>query len=159
MHAQLAAYTVSIGPLSKECRMNHDERAIRELFAMWLRATAEGDVAQLLRLLDDDVAFIMPGQPLMRGREAYAPHCAPCSKHSASRRTTIFRRSSSQAISPTAGIISASRSRRCKKAWTCAVRATPSRSCAKTRPRAGACIATRIWWRRSCDRGHVLTCA
>src|SRR3569832_567227 len=72
MHAQLAAYTVSIGPLSKECRMNHDERAIRELFAMWLRATAEGDVAQLLRLLDDDVAFIMPGQPLMRGREAYA---------------------------------------------------------------------------------------
>ena len=52
--------------------MNHDERAIRELFAMWLRATAEGDVAQLLRLLDDDVAFIMPGQPLMRGREAYA---------------------------------------------------------------------------------------
>src|SRR3569832_2778431 len=72
MHAQLAAYTVSIGPLSKECRMNHDERAIRELIAKWLRATAEGDVAQLQRLLDDDVAFIMPGPTLMRGREASA---------------------------------------------------------------------------------------
>lgn len=52
--------------------MNHDERAIRELFATWLRATAGGDVAQLLRLLDDEAVFIMPGQPLMRGREAYA---------------------------------------------------------------------------------------
>src|SRR3569832_2634935 len=71
MHAQLAAYTVTIGQLSKECRMNHDDRAIRELFAMWLRATAEGDVAQQLRLLDAAVVFIMPSQPLMRGREAY----------------------------------------------------------------------------------------
>lgn len=52
--------------------MNPDERAIRELFATWLRAIGDGDIALLLPLLDEDVVFISPGQPLMRGRDAYA---------------------------------------------------------------------------------------
>ena len=52
--------------------MDHDEHAIRELFATWSRAMAEGDIALVMPLLDDDVVFISPGQPLMRGRDAYA---------------------------------------------------------------------------------------
>lgn len=52
--------------------MDQDERAIRELFATWSRAMAEDDLALVLPLLDDDVVFISPGQPLMRGRDAYA---------------------------------------------------------------------------------------
>lgn len=52
--------------------MNHDEQRIRELIAAWMQATAAGDVPQLLNLVDEDVVFIIPGQPLMRGREAYA---------------------------------------------------------------------------------------
>lgn len=52
--------------------MDHDERAIRELFSTWSRAISESDLALVLPLLDDDVVFISPGQPLMRGRDAYA---------------------------------------------------------------------------------------
>lgn len=52
--------------------MDHDERAIRELFATWSRAIAEGDLALVMPLLDENVVFISPGQPLTRGRDAYA---------------------------------------------------------------------------------------
>lgn len=52
--------------------MANDEQAIRDLIATWMRATAEGDLPQILRLMADDAIFLTPGQPPMRGREVFA---------------------------------------------------------------------------------------
>ena len=52
--------------------MPHDEQAIRDLLAAWHTATAAGDLPQLLRLMADDVVFLVAGQSPMRGREAFA---------------------------------------------------------------------------------------
>ncbi len=52
--------------------MQDDERAIRELVATWLRASAAGDHDQVLRLMADDVVFLVTGQPPMRGKAAFA---------------------------------------------------------------------------------------
>jgi uncharacterized protein (TIGR02246 family) len=49
-----------------------DEQAIRELIGSWMRATAAGDVSQLRALMAEDVVFLLPGQPPMRGRGAFA---------------------------------------------------------------------------------------
>jgi uncharacterized protein (TIGR02246 family) len=49
-----------------------DEQQIREVIATWLRATAAGDLSQVLSLMAEDVIFLLPGQPPMRGREAFA---------------------------------------------------------------------------------------
>src|SRR5438034_605203 len=45
----------------RENDMN-DEQAIRDLIATWLRATAAGDIDQVLTLMTDDVVFVTPGQ-------------------------------------------------------------------------------------------------
>jgi uncharacterized protein (TIGR02246 family) len=52
--------------------MEKDEQAIRDLIQTWLRASAAGDVEKLLTMLAEDVVFLLPGQPPMRGREAWA---------------------------------------------------------------------------------------
>ena len=49
-----------------------DEQAIRDLVTEWQRATATGDLPGLLRLMSEDVVFLAPGQPPLRGREAFA---------------------------------------------------------------------------------------
>ena len=49
-----------------------DETAIRELIATWHRATAAGDIEAILPLMSDDVVFLIPGQPPMKGREQFA---------------------------------------------------------------------------------------
>ena len=49
-----------------------DEQAIRDVISNWLRATAAGDVDAILPLMAEDVVFLRPGQPPMRGREAFA---------------------------------------------------------------------------------------
>ena len=49
----------------------NDEQVIRELIAEWHRATAVGDVSSLLNLMAEDVVFLTPGQPPMRGRDAF----------------------------------------------------------------------------------------
>jgi uncharacterized protein (TIGR02246 family) len=49
-----------------------DEQAIRDLVARWHRATAAGDLSQILPLMAEDVIFLTAGQPPMRGREAFA---------------------------------------------------------------------------------------
>src|SRR5258708_32002042 len=66
-------------PDSSLCKRKHrgasveqDERAIRELIATWLRASAAGDTEQVLRLMADDVVFLTPGHPPMRGKAAFA---------------------------------------------------------------------------------------
>lgn len=52
--------------------MNKDEQEIRNLIETWLRATREGDVETVLGLMEPDVVFLVPGQPPMVGREAFA---------------------------------------------------------------------------------------
>ena len=49
-----------------------DERAIRELILSWMLATQAGDIAHLKLLMAEDVVFLVPGQPPMRGRESFA---------------------------------------------------------------------------------------
>ena len=50
----------------------YDQQQIREVIATWLRATAAGDVDQVLSLMSEDAVFLIPGQPVMRGRDAFA---------------------------------------------------------------------------------------
>ena len=52
--------------------MASDEQQIRDVIATWMRATAAGDLAQILKLMDEDVVFLVMGQPPMRGRDAFA---------------------------------------------------------------------------------------
>jgi uncharacterized protein (TIGR02246 family) len=49
-----------------------DERAIRSLMATWMEASSRGDLERVLALMDEDVVFLGPGRPPMRGREAFA---------------------------------------------------------------------------------------
>ena len=55
--------------------MTDDEKAIRDLIATWHRATVEGDVARVLTLVSEDVAFLVAGQPPGRGQEPYVAVC------------------------------------------------------------------------------------
>src|SRR2546428_14081492 len=52
--------------------MQDDEQAIRQLVATWLSASKAGDTEKVLSLMADDVVFLIPGQPPMRGRAAFA---------------------------------------------------------------------------------------
>jgi uncharacterized protein (TIGR02246 family) len=50
--------------------MTNDERAIRDLIATWLRASAAGDNETVLGLMADDVVFLVPGREPF-GKEAF----------------------------------------------------------------------------------------
>jgi uncharacterized protein (TIGR02246 family) len=52
--------------------MQSDEQAIRELVATWLSASKAGDTEKVLSLMAEDVVFLVPGQPPMRGKAAFA---------------------------------------------------------------------------------------
>lgn len=52
--------------------MPNDEQLIRDVIATWMRATAKGDLPQILKLMDEDAVFLVTGQPPMRGRDAFA---------------------------------------------------------------------------------------
>ena len=52
--------------------MHNDEQAIRKLVASWLDASKAGDTDKVLTLMADDVVFLMPGHPPMRGKSAFA---------------------------------------------------------------------------------------
>lgn len=52
--------------------MDRDEQAIRSLVATWLQATAAGDLPRVLELMVDDVVFLGPGRPPMRGKDGFA---------------------------------------------------------------------------------------
>jgi uncharacterized protein (TIGR02246 family) len=49
-----------------------DETAIRTLIATWHSASAAGDLAGILSLMDEDVVFLTAGRPPMRGRDTFA---------------------------------------------------------------------------------------
>ena len=52
--------------------MVSDEQAIRSVIATWMDATAAGDLPRVLALMDDDVVFLGPGRPPMRGKDGFA---------------------------------------------------------------------------------------
>jgi uncharacterized protein (TIGR02246 family) len=56
----------------KEDSMSTDEQAIRNLVEQWHRVTAAGDVDTVLRLMAEDVVFLMAGKPPMKGRSTVA---------------------------------------------------------------------------------------
>src|SRR5438445_6926319 len=58
-------------PAANGGSMNTDEQAIRNLIAQWHRATAVGDVDTVLRLMTEDVIFLVPGRPPMKGRSTF----------------------------------------------------------------------------------------
>jgi uncharacterized protein (TIGR02246 family) len=69
--AALFIYT----PLSRknaEVAMTTDEQAIRDLVATWMKASQAGDTETVLTLMSEDVVFLLPGQPPMRGRAGFA---------------------------------------------------------------------------------------
>lgn len=51
--------------------MSTDELAIRNLVALWNSATKAGDVETVLRLMAEDVVFLVAGHPPMRGRSTF----------------------------------------------------------------------------------------
>jgi uncharacterized protein (TIGR02246 family) len=52
--------------------MNPDEQAIRAAVRTWMKASADGDLPHVLELMDDDVVFLGPGRPPMRGKAGFA---------------------------------------------------------------------------------------
>jgi uncharacterized protein (TIGR02246 family) len=56
--------------------MPTDEDAIRQLVATWLDASRAGDTDKVLSLMTDDVIFLTPGHPPMRGKAAFAASLA-----------------------------------------------------------------------------------
>ena len=52
--------------------MSVDEQAIRALIGTWMEATARGNIDEVLELMDEDVVFLGPGRPPMRGKADFA---------------------------------------------------------------------------------------
>jgi uncharacterized protein (TIGR02246 family) len=49
----------------------NDETAIRALMATWIEATVAMDSSRVAGLIAEDAVFLQPGQPPIRGREAF----------------------------------------------------------------------------------------
>jgi uncharacterized protein (TIGR02246 family) len=49
-----------------------DRQQIRDLISTWIEASSKNDLDTVLTLMAEDVVFLRPGQPPMRGREAFA---------------------------------------------------------------------------------------
>jgi uncharacterized protein (TIGR02246 family) len=52
--------------------MDTDEQAIRTLISTWMEVTKSHDIDRILELMDDDVVFLGPGRPPMRGKASFA---------------------------------------------------------------------------------------
>jgi uncharacterized protein (TIGR02246 family) len=57
-------------PFDHDLRSNNEK--IREVVTNWMRATEEGNLETVLSLIAEDAVFLLPDQPPMRGREAFA---------------------------------------------------------------------------------------
>jgi len=57
-------------PLASLAQESGDEQAVRRLSAFWVAAMQAKDVPRLLRMLADDVVFLPPGFPAIRGTAA-----------------------------------------------------------------------------------------
>jgi ketosteroid isomerase-like protein len=57
-------------PTRRDSPMQRDEKAIRNLIGKWMRATSAGDLDRVPALMADDVVFLVPGQPPLRGKKS-----------------------------------------------------------------------------------------
>ncbi len=57
--------------------MNPEEQAIRNVIADWCRASASGDSNSMVKMLADDMVFIVPGQPPFGKKEFKAAWDGP----------------------------------------------------------------------------------
>lgn len=60
--------------------MSPDERAIRDVIATWMSASAAGDDATVLSLMTDDVVFLVAGRPPF-GKSEFAANQNALSTH------------------------------------------------------------------------------
>jgi uncharacterized protein (TIGR02246 family) len=63
-----------------ETNMSSDEQEIRNLVATWMAATKAGDIERVLSLMAEDVVFLLPGQPPVIGKFAFAAAAGAQSK-------------------------------------------------------------------------------
>ena len=52
--------------------IEQDKQEIQNVITTWIKASAENDLDTVLSLIAEDVTFLLPGQPPMRGRAAFA---------------------------------------------------------------------------------------
>ena len=50
----------------------NEKQKIRDVIDTWIKASSENDLDRVLPLMAEDVIFLLPGQPPMRGRAAFA---------------------------------------------------------------------------------------
>ena len=50
---------------------NEEKQSIRNVIESWILATEAGDLDRVLALMAEDVVFLVPGRPPMRGRQSY----------------------------------------------------------------------------------------
>jgi uncharacterized protein (TIGR02246 family) len=60
-----------VKPVSSDTAMTKDEKAIRDLIGLWHDASRGGDVESVLRLMSEDVVFLVAGKEPMGGRLAF----------------------------------------------------------------------------------------
>jgi uncharacterized protein (TIGR02246 family) len=58
-----------------------DEDAIREVIRTWGRASRDGDLNAVVGLMTEDATFLTPGNPPMRGRQAFVSSFQAVSEH------------------------------------------------------------------------------
>jgi uncharacterized protein (TIGR02246 family) len=50
----------------------NDQQAIRDLMDTWFGSITTGDLQTVLTLMSDDAVFLVPGQPPLHGKRAFA---------------------------------------------------------------------------------------
>lgn len=55
-----------MGKKTRGLIVQDDEQAIRRLVSTWLNATENGNAEEVLKLMSDDVVFLVPGRAAMR---------------------------------------------------------------------------------------------
>ena len=68
--------------------MSPDERAIRDVIATWLQASAAGDNEKVLSLMSDDVVFLVAGRPPF-GKAEFAAASDALSTHRIEARSEV----------------------------------------------------------------------
>lgn len=65
-----------LGKKTRGVIVQDDEQAIRQLVSTWLNATANGNAEEVLKLMSDDVVFLVPGRAAMRKTDFIAAQAA-----------------------------------------------------------------------------------
>ena len=69
--------------MSEATKKSPDHDAIGALIGNWMRETRAGNIDAVLALMAPDAMFLVPGQPPMQGRDAFAAGLRTVLSHSA----------------------------------------------------------------------------